>query len=95
MAKLGAESLQYLSPLASDWTKHEIASDEFKITKFYLCQRDWGRKIHNEIWWKWPLLKTFLMKLVSLFFSECNITGPCLIYSDFWIKQINCLDLLL
>ena len=44
MAKLGAESLQYLSPLASDWTKHEIASDEFKITKFYLCQRDWGRK---------------------------------------------------
>ena len=36
MAKLGAESLQCLSPLASDCTKQEITTDggEFKITKW-------------------------------------------------------------
>ena len=33
MAKLGAESLQYLSPIASEYTKAEISSDggTFKI----------------------------------------------------------------
>ena len=36
MAKLGAESLQYLSPIAFDCTKPEISSDggKFKITKW-------------------------------------------------------------